>query len=99
MLKLQERIVFKKYVYFSHRKKSLIQVSIWFLIAPLNSVSIYRNFVHNILQAFDNIMSSFIVFCDVSKAVDRVWHTGLMYYPFMPNGISHRYRLDESISV
>ena len=34
---------------------------------------------HNICQAFDNNMFSCIVFCDVSKAFDRVWHKGLMF--------------------
>ena len=33
---------------------------------------------HNIYQAFDNNMFSCIVFCDVSKAFDRVWHKGLL---------------------
>ena len=34
---------------------------------------------HNICQAFDNNMFSCIVFCDVSKAFDRVWHKGLLF--------------------
>ena len=36
---------------------------------------------HNICQAFDNNMISYIVFCDVSKAIDRVWHKGLLFKP------------------
>ena len=41
---------------------------------------------HNIYQAFDNNMLSCIVFCDVSKAFDRVWHKGLMF-KLRQNGI------------
>ena len=41
---------------------------------------------HNICQAFDNNMFSCIVFCDVSKAFDRVWHKGLMF-KLRQNGI------------
>ena len=33
----------------------------------------------NICQAFDNSMFSCIVFCDVSKAFDRVWHKGILF--------------------
>ena len=41
---------------------------------------------HNICQAFDNNMFSCIVFCDVSKAFDRVWHKGLLF-KLQQNGI------------
>ena len=41
---------------------------------------------HDICQAFDNNMYYFIVFCDVSKADDRVWHKGLMF-KIRQNGI------------
>ena len=30
-------------------------------------------------KTFDNSMFSCIVFCDVSKAFDRVWHKGLLF--------------------
>ena len=33
---------------------------------------------HNICQAFDDSMFSCIVFCDVTKAFDRVLHKGLL---------------------
>ena len=34
---------------------------------------------HNICQAFDNDHFSCMVFCDVSKAFDRVWHKSLVF--------------------
>ena len=40
----------------------------------------------NICQALDNNMFSCIVFCDVSKAFDRIWHKGLMF-KLRQNGI------------
>ena len=40
---------------------------------------------HNICQAFDDMFSCF-VFCDMSKAFDRVWHKGLLF-ELRQNGI------------
>ena len=37
------------------------------------------NIFHNNCQSFDNNMFSCIVFCDESKAFDRVWHKGLLF--------------------
>ena len=34
---------------------------------------------HQICQAIDHGQLSYIVFCDISKAFDRVWHTGLLF--------------------
>ena len=34
---------------------------------------------HNICQAFDNYLFFCIVFCDMSKAFDRVRHRGLLF--------------------
>ena len=33
---------------------------------------------HHICQSLDNNQFSCMVFCDVSKAFDRVWHKGLI---------------------
>ena len=68
--KLQERTVFKNVYNFLLGQKSLIQLSIWFLTSPLNSVSVnwyVSQYMH------------LIVFCDVSKDIDRVWHNGLWF--------------------
>ena len=34
---------------------------------------------HHICQAIDNSQFACMVFCDVSKAFDRVWHKGLIF--------------------
>ena len=34
---------------------------------------------HHICHSFDYNQFSFMVFCDVSKAFDRVWHRGLIF--------------------
>ena len=45
---------------------------------------------HNKCQAFDNSVFSFIVFCDVSKVFDRVWHKGLLF-KLRQNGIDVKF--------
>ena len=47
---------------------------------------------HNICQSFDNNMFSCIVFCDVSKAFDIVWHKGLLF-KLRQNGIGWKLSL------
>ena len=34
---------------------------------------------HTFCEAVDNVKEVRIVFCDISKAFDRVWHKGLLY--------------------
>jgi hypothetical protein len=34
---------------------------------------------HNACQNLDKRLSTIIIFCDISKAFDRVWHVGLIY--------------------
>ena len=75
--KQQDRIVFKNLYNFLIDNSLLYKYQSGFL--PHHStvfqlIDIY----HNICQAFDNNLFSCIVFCDVSKAFDRVWHRGLI---------------------
>ena len=44
---------------------------------PFKNFPINRHYNH-ICQTFDNEQFSCMVFCDVSKAFDRVWHKGLL---------------------
>jgi hypothetical protein len=40
--------------------------------------SAFCEIYHNICKNIDNRLSSIIVFCDISKAFDRVWHKALI---------------------
>ena len=76
--KLQERIVFKNLYNFLIGNNLLYKYQSGFL--PHHStvfqlIDIY----HNICQALNNNLFSCIVFCDVSKAFDRVWHRSLLF--------------------
>ena len=81
--KLQERIVFKNMFNFLLDNNLLYKYQSGFL--PHHS-TVFQLTFHNICQAFDNNMFSCIVFCDVSKAFDRVWHKGLLF-KLRQNGI------------
>lgn len=76
--KIQERIAFKNLFNYLHENDLLYKYQSGFL--PQHStvfqlVDIY----HNICQCFDNHQFSCMVFCDISKAFDRVWHKGLIF--------------------
>ena len=76
--KLQERTVFKNMYNFLIEYNLLYKYQSGFL--PHHSTVFQLiDIFHNIYQAFDNNMFSCIMFCDVSKAFDRVWHKGLMF--------------------
>ena len=76
--KLQKRIVFKNMYDFLLDNNLLYKYQSGFL--PHHSpVFQLIDIFHNICQAFDNNMFSCIVYCDVSKAFDRVWHKDLLF--------------------
>ena len=76
--KLQERIVFKNLYNCFIDNNLLYKYQAGFL--PHHSTVFQRiDIYHNICRAFDNNLFSCIVFCDVSKALDRVWHRGLLF--------------------
>ena len=72
-----ERIVFKRVYNFLLENELLYKYQSGFIpghSTTLQLIDIY----HHICQAFDRNQSSCMVFLDISKAFDRVWHTGLL---------------------
>ena len=75
--KLQERIAFKNIYNFLNANDLLYKYQSGFL--PNHSTTFQLiDIYHHICQTFDNNQFSCMVFCDVSKAFDRVWHKGLI---------------------
>ena len=76
--KLLERIIFKHIYNHLHENHLLYKYQSGFL--PNHSTTYQLiDIYHHICQTFDNDQFSCMVFCDVSKAFDRVWHKGLIF--------------------
>ena len=76
--KLLERIVFKNIYNFLHENNLLYRLQSGFL--PNNSTTFQLiDIYQHICQTFDNSQYSCMIFCDISKAFDRVWHKGLIF--------------------
>ena len=76
--KVMERVVFK-YVYnHLHSNNLIYKLQSGFL--PGHS-TVYQliDIYNQICKAFDEKKSTCMVFCDISKAFDRVWHSGLVF--------------------
>ena len=76
--KVMERIVFKHLYNYFHSNNIFYKYQAGFL--PGHST------VYQLLETYDNIVrnidegkSCCMIFCDLSKAFDRVWHKGLLY--------------------
>jgi len=84
--KLFERLVFKHLYNFFLENNLLYKYQSGFL--PNHSTTFQLiDIYHHICQTFDNKQFSCMVFCDISKAFDRVWHKGLLY-KLSKNGIN-----------
>lgn len=83
--KLFERVVFKYIYNFFLDNNLLYKYQSGFL--P-NHSTVYQliDIYHHICQSFDAKQFSCMVFCDISKAFDRVWHKGLIF-KLKENGI------------
>ena len=76
--KIQERIAFKN-LYNHLRDNNLLYKYQSGFLPNHSTVFQLIDIYHNICQSFDNHQFSCMVFCDISKAFDRVWHKGLIY--------------------
>ena len=74
--KLQKRNVFKNIYNFLIENNLLHKCQSGIFLHHSTVFQLIDTF-HHICQAFDNNMFSCIVFCDVSKVFDRVWHVVL----------------------
>ena len=76
--KILERIVFKHVYNFLHENNILTKHQSGF--RPNDStVNQLAYMCHEFCKALDAKKDVRIVFCDISKAFDRVWHQGLLY--------------------
>ena len=73
-----ERIMFKHIYNFVHTNKLIFENQSGFL--PAHS-TVYQliDIYHNICQSFNARQYTCIVFADISKAFERVWHKGLLF--------------------
>ncbi len=84
--KVMERIMFKHIYNHLHSNNLIFERQSGFL--PGHS-TVYQliDIHHQICQALDNGQFTCMVFCDISKAFDRVWHKGLTF-KLRQNGIT-----------
>ena len=76
--KLLERIIFKHVYNFAHRNHLITDHQSGF--RPNDSTVNQLSYLyHTICNALDKKKDVQIVFCDISKAFDKVWHKGLIY--------------------
>ena len=75
--KVLERLVFKHL--FNHLRGNNLLSSLQSGLLPGDSTVNQLTFLYNIFcQALDSGKEVWAVFCDISKAFDRVWHAGLL---------------------
>ena len=76
--KLQERIVFNNI--YNHLRDNRLLYKYQSDFLPNHSTTYQLIDIYNhICKSFDDDQFSCMVFCDVSKAFDRVWHKGLVF--------------------
>ena len=75
--KVMERVVYK-YIYNYIIEHSLLYSYQSGFLPGHSTVYQLLEIYHNICKNIDNRLSSIIVFCDISKAFDRVWHKALL---------------------
>ena len=84
--KITERVVFKHLFNFLHSNNLIHNLQSGVL--PRHSTVFHLIDIYNqICQGFDAKQYTCMVFCDISKAFDRVWHKGLIF-KLKQNGIN-----------
>ncbi|MCG7882888.1 MAG: hypothetical protein JAY96_15005, partial [Candidatus Thiodiazotropha endolucinida] len=83
--KIMERVVFKHIYNFLNENNLIYKYQSGFLPGHSTTYQLVDIF-HLICQSFDEKQYSCMVFCDISKAFDRVWHRGLLF-KLRQNGI------------
>ncbi len=76
--KVMERVVFK-HMYNYLKDHSLIYKNQSGFLPGHSTVYQLMDIYNQICKAFDEKKSTCMVFCDISKAFDRVWHRGLLF--------------------
>ena len=76
--KVMERVVFK-YIYNYLHANDLIYAKQSGFLPGHSTVYQLIDIYNQICSAFDERKSTCIIFCDISKAFDRVWHSGLLF--------------------
>ena len=87
--KVFERVRFKHIYNYLYINNLLYMYQSGFLpghSTTLQLIDIY----HHICQSFDEKQYSCMVYCDISKAFDRVWHRGLLF-KLRQNGIKGKF--------
>ena len=76
--KIMERVIYKHVYYYLHQNRLIYEYQSGFL--PRHST------VHQLLEIYNSILNSLgnkeahcFVFCDFSKAFDKVWHRSLLH--------------------
>ncbi|MCG8032136.1 MAG: reverse transcriptase family protein [Candidatus Thiodiazotropha taylori] len=83
--KIMERIVFKNMYNHLHLNNLLYKYQSGFVPGHSTTFQLI-DIYHHICQTFENKQYSCMVFFDISKAFDRVWHKGLLF-KLKQNGI------------
>lgn len=76
--KLMERCVYK-YIYNHLITNKLIHDKQSGFLTGHSTIYQLIDLYHQIAQSFDSKLHTCVVFCDISKAFDRVWHKGLLF--------------------
>jgi hypothetical protein len=76
--KVMEKLVFKRL--FDYFRENFL-ISLWQsgFLPCVSTVTHMTEMYHSFCKAVENGKELRIVFCDISKAFDRVWHNGLLY--------------------